>query len=149
MQLAHPASNKQVASKQLRRALSGPQGNRSPEIEKANTICYPGRFSATFSGTTFLSVGPPPVGNGGPVVQWYFGPFWALGTERNSGPGPETGKHNFSVLEALLGGKSSRVKSFFPKLRNFFTVSVLAGRTPRGGKSKNTGFSGHSAQDSH
>ena len=31
---------------------------------------YPGWFSATFWGTTFFSVGPPPVGNGDLVVCW-------------------------------------------------------------------------------
>ena len=55
---------------------------------------------------------------------WFFRPFWprtALGTERNSGR--KTEKHNFPVLEALLGGGSSRPKSFSPKLRIFFTFS--------------------------
>ena len=41
-----------------------------------------------------------------------------------------------------MGGKSIHPKSFSPKLRNFFTFCVLAERTPRGGKSQNTGFLG-------
>ena len=76
------------------------------------------------------------------VNYWGFGPFWAAGTERNSGPGPKTEKRNFLDLGALLGGKSGRPKNFSPKLRIFFTICVFAERTPRGGKSQNTGFVG-------
>ena len=47
-----------------------------------------------------------------------------------------------SELGALLGGKSVRPKSFSRKMRNFFTFCVLADRTPRSGKSQNTGFLG-------
>ena len=67
-------------------------------------------------------------------------PFWpraALGTS-----GPKTEKHNFLELGRRLGGKSIRPKSFSQKLRNFFTVCVLADRTPGGGKSQNTVFLG-------
>ena len=39
-------------------------------------------------------------------------------------------------------GKSVRPKSFSPKVRNFFTICVLADRTPTGGKSQNTGILG-------
>ena len=66
------------------------------------------------------------------MIYWGFGPFWAAGTKRNSGPGPETEKHNFPELGALLGGKSVRPKIFTPKLRNFFTSCVFADRTPQG-----------------
>ena len=57
------------------------------------------------------------------------------GTERNSGRGPKTQKHNFLVLGTLLGGKSGRPKSLSLKVRNLFTFYVLADRTPMGGKS--------------
>ena len=71
-----------------------------------------------------------------------FGPFWprtALGTKRNSGR--KTEKRNFPVLEALWGGaESGHPKIFSPKLRNFFTLSVLADRTPRGEKLRNAVF---------
>ena len=51
-------------------------------------------------------------------------------------------KFNFPVLGALLGGKYGSPKSFSPKVRNFFTVYVLADRTPTGGKSRNMGVLG-------
>ena len=41
-----------------------------------------------------------------------------------------------------MGGKSIHPKSFSPKVRNFFTFCILADRTPKGGKSQNTGFPG-------
>ena len=70
--------------------------------------------------------------------------FWPiLGTKRNSGPGPKSEKHNFPELGALLGKKSVCPRNFSLKLCNFFTFCVLAHRTPRGGKSQNTGFLGH------
>ena len=73
----------------------------------------------------------------------YFRPFWprtALGTWRNPGAGPKTEKCNFPVLGALLAGKSGLPKSFSPKVRNFFILYILAGRTPTGGKLRNTGL---------
>ena len=57
------------------------------------------------------------------------------GTERNSGRGPKTEKHNLLVLGTLLGGKSGRPKSFSPKVPIFVTFYILANRTPTGGKS--------------
>ena len=70
----------------------------------------------------------------------YFRPFWpraALGTWRNPGMGPKTEKCKIPVLP--LGGKYGRPKSFSAKGRNFFTLYILADRTPTGGKSQNTG----------
>ena len=40
----------------------------------------------------------------GTVIYWGFGPFWAAGTWRNSGPGPKTENRNFPELGGLLGG---------------------------------------------
>ena len=45
-------------------------------------------------------------------------------------PDGKTEKRNFPELEALLRKNSSRPKIFSPKLRNFFTFSVLTDRTP-------------------
>ena len=87
---------------------------------------YPGWFSATFSATAFFSVG-----NGNLMAVW---PVLALGTQRNSGPGRETQKCNFPVLEALLRGKSSRPKSFSQKLRNFFHTFRFGRPDPQGRK---------------
>ena len=96
--------------------------------------CYPGWFSATFSGTIFLSVGAPPVGNGGLVVFWL---VLALGTKRISGRGRKTRKHNFPVLGALWGGKYGRPNSFSPKLPNFLHFPLWPTGAPGGGKSQN------------
>ena len=101
---------------------------------------YLGWFSAIFLEQAFFSVGPSPGGNGDLVV---FLPVLALGTYKNYGPGRKTRKSNFPVLGALLGGKSGRPKSFSRKLRNFFMSSVLADQTPRGRKSRDTGFEAH------
>ena len=67
------------------------------------------------------------------VIYGVFGPFWAAGTWRNSGPGRKTAKRNFPELGALLGGKSVRPKSFSPKLRNFFFIFRF-GRTDLNGR---------------
>ena len=85
-----------------------------------------------FCGNNFFSVGPPAVGNGNVVV---FGLFWAWDTQRDSRPGPKTEKHNFTVLGALLGGKSGGPNNFSPKLGNIFAIFVLTDWTPRDGKS--------------
>ena len=72
----------------------------------------------------------------------YFSAFWpraALFTWRNPGAGPKTGKCNFPVLGALLGGGYGAPKSPTPKARNFFSFYVLPDRAPTGGKSRNTG----------
>ena len=71
---------------------------------------------------------------------WVSRRFWpraALGTWRNLGA--KTEKCNFPELGAHLGGKSIRPKSFSQKVRNLFTICVLANRTRRAGKSQNTG----------
>ena len=73
------------------------------------------------------------------------GDLLVFGPVLGRGPGSKTEKHNFPELWALLGKKPVRPKSFSPKLRIFFTFCVLADqpdRTPRGGKSQNTGFLG-------
>ena len=54
----------------------------------------------------------------------------------------KNGKRDFPDLGALLGEKFVHPKSFSQNLRNFFTFCVLVDRTPRGGKSQNTGFLG-------
>ena len=96
---------------------------------------YPGRLSATFSGTTFFPVGPRVVAKGDLLGFWAsFGP---RALREIQGPGR---KHNFPELRALLGGKSVRPKSFSPKVRNVLTVCVLVDRTSRGRKSQKLVF---------
>ena len=69
---------------------------------------YPVWFSTTFSGPTFLLVGPPPVGNGGLVV---FRPVLGLGhlekfraraknikTQFPEARGPETEKKSYHAV---------------------------------------------------
>ena len=81
MELARLASKQAAASKHCR-ALSGPQSNRGPEIEKINVTTLSGMVFRNFLGTTFFSVRPPPVGNGDSVVFWpVLGlGHWAWGT---------------------------------------------------------------------
>ena len=76
------------------------------------------------------------------VINWDFGPFWAAGTWRNSGPGPKTEKRNFPVLVVPKREKKGTTLSGMV-VRNFLAVYVLADRTLKGGKSRNTGISGH------
>ena len=58
--------------------------------------------SSNFVGKYCFLVGPERRRNSNLVG---FGPFWAFGTRRNSGPGRKTQKHNFPVLGALLWEK--------------------------------------------
>ena len=134
MELARLASSKQASPAG---PFSGPKATGVPKSKKMLPR-YPGWFPAPFSGTTFFSVGPPPVGNGDSVVFW---PVLALGTWKNSRR--KTRKCHFPVLGALLWGKSGRPTSFSPKLRNLFILSVLAEKRPTCGKSQNTGGLGH------
>ena len=60
----------------------------------------PGWFSQLSWERVCLSVGPPPVGNGDVVV---FGPFWASGTQRNSGPGRKRPKTQFPGARGTFG----------------------------------------------
>ena len=69
------------------------------------------------------------------VIWWYFGPFWAWGTCRNSRPGParaENTKMQFPSARGTFGGEIRPPKKFSPKLRNFLMFSDLADRTPPG-----------------
>ena len=83
--------------------------------------------------------GGKPRSMGGGVLG-HLGLGWLLAVREIPGPGR---KHNFPVLGALLGKNSGRPQSFSPKVRNFFTFSVLADRTPTGGTSRNSGGLGH------
>ena len=73
---------------------------------------YPGWFSATFSGTTFFSVGPPPVGNGDLVVFWpvlgggHLGKFRARAENR---------KTQFPGARGTFGSKTGCPKGFSEK----------------------------------
>ena len=49
----------------------------------------------------------------------------------------------FLGARGTFGKKSGRPKSFSPKVRNIFTVYVLANWIPTGEKSRNTGVLGH------
>ena len=69
------------------------------------------------------------------VIQWSFGAFRGWAGNRKM--------HFPSARGSFRGGKSGRPKSFSQNVRNFFTFFVLTDRTPRGGKSRNTGVLGH------
>ena len=75
---------------------------------------------------TFWLTGPPQAGE---QEIWFFLRHLGLGRPlaRREIPG------HFPVRGAVFGGKSGRPKSFFPKVRNFFTFCVLADRTPSTG----------------
>ena len=71
-----------------------------------------------------------------------FGPFWAAGTQRNSGTGPKPEKHNFPVQGVPKRKKKVTTLSGMV-VRNFLTVYVSTDRTPTGGKTQNTRIFGH------
>ena len=88
-------------------------------------------------------VGPPPLGNGGPMVFWT---VLGLGRLRNSGPGPKTEKHNFLVLEALWGGESAP-KVSPPNCATFLRRTVWPTGTPGVGNRNILVFKAILAQD--
>ena len=99
------------------------------------------RIFFTFS---FLAARTPTGGklqNKAILAYFGLGRPWAL--REIPGPGPKMEQCNLPVLGALWGGKPGRPKSFSPKVRNFFTFSVLADQTTTGGRSRNTGVLGH------
>ena len=51
-------------------------------------------------------------------------------------------KNTISRTRGIFEGKNRHPQSFSQKARNFFTRCVSIDRTPRGGKSQNTGFLG-------
>ena len=108
MELARLVSSSSSSSNKHRRALSGPQSNRGPKIEKKMLPRYPGWFSATFLGTTFFRSDPHAVGNGDLVGFW---PVLGLGhlqrfraraenrkTQFPGARGPETGQKNYHAI---------------------------------------------------
>ena len=93
-----------------------------------------------FPGNTFFC-GPAPRWSPR-VIYWGFGPFWAAGTGRNSGPGSKTEKHDFPDPGALLGEKTVRPQIFSQKSCNCFAFCVLADWTPQGREIAKYGFLG-------
>ena len=138
MELARLAS-KQAASKQQASSAGPFLVHRAEWVPKSKKKLprYPGWFSATVSGTFFFWSDPHRLET---VIYWGFGPFWAAGTERNSGAGPKTEKRNFPVLGVPKRGKKVTTLSGMV-IRNFLTVYVLADWTPRAGKHEIRGFS--------
>ena len=127
---ARLASKQQAAT-----SPAGPfQAPRATRVPKSNKMLarHLGWFSATFSGTSFFWSDPhrPEM-----VIWWYFGPFWAADIEKNSGPGPKTEKHNFSVLRVPKQKNKCTTLSGMV-VRNFLTLYVLTDRTPTGGKTR-------------
>ena len=114
-------------------------GARGPKIEKKMSPRCPGWFPATFSGITSFRSDPH---RSETVIWWYFGLFWAAGTEENSGTGPKTEKRNFPA-PGVLKSKTKVTTLSSMVVGNLFTFYVLPDRTPRGGKLRNTGILGH------
>ena len=70
---------------------TGPGDPKGSQNRKKLRPRYPGCFSATFSGTTFFSVGPPPAGIGDLRVFWppgHLEKFWGQKWPKNSKNGP-------------------------------------------------------------
>ena len=91
-----------------------------------------------FLGCNFFPVGPPPVGNGDLVGFW---PVLGLGHLKKFRTGAKNKKSQFP------GARGPKMKKTVITVsgmvfRNFLTVYVLADRTPRVEKSRNTGVSG-------
>ena len=117
-------------------------GARWPEMKKKR---YNGIWDGCPQLSYILRFGRP--GHKGRKITKYggFRPFWpgtALGTRRNPGPGPKSENHDFSVLGVP---KQERKVTTLSRMavRNFLPFYVLADRTPRGRKSRNTGILGH------
>ena len=104
---------------------------------------YPGRFSAFFLQFTFWPSGPPGAGNREIRVfrailaqdgLWHLEKSRVRAengkTQFPGARGPETEEKKVTTLSGMV-------------VRNFFTFYVLPDQTPRGGKSQNTGISGH------
>ena len=65
-----------------------------------------------FSRRFFCLIGTPAAGNSN---LFFFGPFWAFGTERNSGPGRKTQKHNLPVLGGTFWGGNPAAQKVSPR----------------------------------
>ena len=70
--------------------------------------------------------------------------YWVLARSRPRALGEiqDPGEKQKNTARGTFRKKSVCPKSFSLKLRNFSTLCVFANRTPRGGKSQNTGFLG-------
>ena len=126
------ASSKQQASSSAGPFL-GPKAAGVPKSKKKLHVIRDG-ISQLSRQLVFFLVGPPPVGNGDLVV---FRPVLGLGHLQKFRAQAENTKMQFPG--ALFRG-GIRPPQKFLKLRNFVTISVVADRTPRGGKSRNTGY---------
>ena len=109
----------------------------SQNRRKKVTTLSGGCFAASFSGTTFFWSDPQVVAKGDLLGVW---PVLGRQHLENFRAQVKNRKTRFPGARGTFGGKSVRPKSFSPKLRNLFTCCVFADRTPRGGKSPNTGF---------
>ena len=62
------------------------------------------------------------------MIYWGSGLFWAAGTWRNSGPGPETKKHNFPELGTLFRPPIN----FLPEIAQLLCILCFGPRDPQG-----------------
>ena len=121
-------ASKQQASKQLCRALSGPQSNRRPEIEK-NVTALSGMVFRNFCGTNFFLVGPPPVGNGDLVVFW---PVLGLGHLEKFRARAENRKTQFPGARGTFGEKVCPPQNFLPEIAQPFYILCFGRPDPQG-----------------
>ena len=66
------------------------------------------------------------------VIWWYFGPFWAWGTLRNSGPRPKTEKTQFPGARGTLGGENPPPQKFLPEIAQLFYTFHFGRPDPQG-----------------
>ena len=120
VELARLASSKQ-ASNQARRALSGPQSNRGPEIGKKNVTTLSGMVFRNFRGNKLFSVGPPLVGNGDLVV---FEPVLGLGHIKKFRAQAENRKTQFPGARGTFGKKK------LPRYPGWFSTTFSLSHAP-------------------
>ena len=131
---SQPAS--QPASKQLCRALFGPQSNRGHEVEKK--CHHPIRDGFPQLSLEQLFFGRTPTWSE-TVSYWDFGPFWAAGTDKIPGLGEKQKKRHFPVLGVPKWGKKiPRCPGWLSAA--FLQFTFLSTRPPRAGNHEIRGF---------
>ena len=135
------SSKQQAASKQP--APQGPgrapaQGSRNG---KKNVTTLSGMGFRNFLGDD-LCCGRTPTGR----KRQFSGVLARSGPRalsQNRRPGQKTPKSQFAGVRGTFGENILPPQNFLPESAQLFTFYVLADRTPTGGKSQNTGVSGH------
>ena len=125
---ARLASSKHAASKQHRRALSGPQSKRGPEIEKTNVTTLSGMVFRKFLGYHFFFGRTPTSRNRWPNgILARFGP-WAL----REIPGLGEKQKNTISRCSTFGGQIRSAQNFLPEIVQLFYSPRFGRPDPQG-----------------